>query len=375
MSESKTPSFDAAHVVEDSGGDGGGDPGAAAPAAVAEAPEPAPQGGGGQPRAPDGKFAPKNADGSDKSQAQIEAEGDGNRQPRVDTVPYSALLKERAEVKRLKEAERANEERLTRLATRLDMMQEGWQPQQQQKQPEPADDLGPDPEQDPIGSAKWLREQRAADIRARKEWQAQQSQQSTAQQAQQREWETFQNDLAASNEVWSETLAQVPEMNEVLEGLRTSFRREIKNASPGLVGQQLDAKVMEMESRHAVNAHRLGRHVGEYFAALAQSRNVPFPQRRQAQAQNGSGQPQPAPQAQPQPAAPDPAAANIKQLAAAQAASQTLSGTGGSPGTGKIDLAALDRMDDDELRQFIRSKNDRDPGGFERWKKTQMVGA
>lgn len=372
MAESKTPSFDAAHVVDDAG-DGGGDPGAAAPAAVVEEPAPASRGDGGQPRAPDGKFAPKNADGSDKTAAQVEAEGKDGQQ-RVETVPYSALLKERAELKRLKAEIAERDARHARLESRLDLIQQGWQPQQQQKPAEPTDDLGPDPEQDPIGAAKWLREQRAADLRRQREWQAQQAEQAKTQEAQRKEWEAFTADLAASNRDWEETVTQIPEMNQVLDGLRESFKREF--VALGWHGPQLLQKLNELEAQHAVYARRAGKHIGEYVAELAKARGVQFPQRQQPQpapAPNGNGQAPPAPAAQAQ--APDHAADNIKQLAAAQAAAQTLSGTGGSPGTGKITLDALDRMDDDELRKFIASKNQGDPGGFERWKRSQMVGA
>lgn len=368
MAESRTPSFDAMNAAPaDEPQGGGADPGATAP--------PAAEGGGdggsgaGQPRAADGRFAPKNADGSDKTPAQIEAEGKGGNQ-RVETVPYSALLKERAELKRLKDELRERDERFGRLEGRLSLLQEAWQPQGQPKPQEATDDLGPDPEQDPVGAAKWLREQRAADIKRQREWQAQQAEQAKTQEAQRKEWEDFTNDLAASNRDWEETVTQIPEMNQVLDGLRESFRREL--VALGWHGPQLVQKINELEAQHAVYARRSGKHIGEYVAQLAVARGVLRPDGGQVQqpapAPNGNGQGQ-------APAAVDPAAANIKHLAAAQAASQTLSGSGGSPGGGKIDLNALDRMSDDELRAFIKSKNANDPGGYEKWKRAQMVGA
>jgi hypothetical protein len=364
--ESRTPVFDAMNAppAEEETTAAGGDAGTEAPAASDTGT------GGGQPRAPDGKFAAKNADGSAKTAG--EAEGKGVNQ-RVDTVPYSALLKERAELKRLKDELRERDERFARLDQRLNMIQEGWQAPQPAKEPDL--DLGPDPEQDPVGAAKWLREQRAAELKRQREWEAEQAKQAKTRDAQQKEWEAFQADLAASNREWEETLAHYPQMNQVLEGVRESMRREL--TALGWHGPQLIQRLGELEAQHAVYAQRTGKPIGEYVAQLAIARGVLQPP--QAQAGGGPAQPEPAAQPAQAPngkaAAPDPAAENIKQLAAAQAAAQTLSGAGGSPGGGKIDLDALDRMTDDELRTFIASKDKQEPGGFEKWKRRMMVGA
>lgn len=351
------PAFEAAHAPDP-------DDAGQAPPPPAEPPVAEPQRDDGRPRDESGRFAPKDAD-KPAGEAAKPAE-----RPLSRTVPYDAFHKERMEAKRLREEAKERDEKFARLQARIDMLQEGWSSPQKPGQAEDLD-LGPDPDQDPVGAVKWAREQRAADLRARKEWEAQQANHARSQEAQTQESQKFYTDLGEANREWSEAAGQYPELDHVLEGLRKSFSAELQ--AGGLYGPQLVQRLNQVEMQHAVYAYRQGIPVVQYMAQLARARGVSLPGQPQ------QPQPQGQPQAHPPPngagqARPDPSA-GIKQLAEAQNAAQTLSGSGGSSGAGKMTLEALDRMSDDEFREFIRTKNARDPQGFEKWKRAQMVGA
>ena len=262
-------------------------------------------------------------------------------------VPHKALHAEREERKRVEQAlATSKREWEAKFNTILSELTKASQERRAPAQSEPEIDLGPDPAVDPIGAAIWLREQRAADLRRQREWEARQAEQNKTQEAQKKEWEAFTNDLAASNRDWEETITHFPEMNQVLDGLRESFKREF--VALGWHGPQLIQKLNELEAQHAVYARRSGKHIGEYVAQLAAARGVQMPQ-RQAPSNGDDGDDE-------KPNGKGDGAAEIERLAKAQDAAENLSAAGGgAPGNTKMSFDSFDRMSQKEIEAWVRS--------------------
>lgn len=277
-----------------------------------------------EPEAPKAEAEPV----EDTEEIDDPATSDGDK-PRL--VPHKAMMSER---ERRKAAEaQARQERDARIAyearvnERLRMMQGANQPQQPAQ---PQVEI-PDPEQDPIGFMKVLGQ--AVGAIAQKD---QVSEQQRHQQAQEVEFnrrvnEAFQQDAAKVS-------AAKPDLNEAITFLARHRAEELKVLSDGAMSDAQISQVLDQEGRnHIISALRQGKSPTEalYRAAMARGYQA-----------KGSD-----------------AAQKLNQVAQAQSANRSLSGTGGGGGlTGEMTAAKLADASDEDFAAWI-AKN---PNGFQR---------
>lgn len=174
--------------------------------------------------------------------------------------------------KRAEEAQRNATVAMQRMAELMEAMKGG---QQQEQKAEPEYDLGPDPNEDPVGALEWAREQRRQEI----ERQRQQEQQAAQQQQAHRQWQEAYTSVLTQ----FETAKQAePELQGLYDGLRTSYALEYQ--AYGYSMPQIVQLVERQEAQIIQWAHANRIPIGQAIKSLAQSRGV------QAAAPEQSGQ-------------------------------------------------------------------------------------
>lgn len=183
-------------------------------------------------------------------------------------VPKQALEEARSETKREREARERAEANFQRFLDR-------WQAEQDKAtasaEADEEPDLGPDPEVDPVGAVKWMRDQKAREFAEAK--QRQQAEQSGTQ---------VQRIVAEQASRFSQVKAQHPVLDQAYKHLIESVAGE--NALYGLSGIDLTNRVHQWEAQVAQWAHQKGLPIEDVIWNLAQRRGFRPPE----------GQPQPA---------------------------------------------------------------------------------
>lgn len=183
-------------------------------------------------------------------------------------VPKQALEEARLEMKREREARERAEANFQRFLDR-------WQAEQDRAtagaDADEEPDLGPDPEVDPVGAVKWMRDQKAREFAEAK--QRQQAEQSGTQ---------VQRIVAEQASRFSQVKAQHPVLDQAYKHLIESVAGE--NALYGVSGIDLTNRVHQWEAQVAQWAHQKGLPIEDVIWNLAQRRGFRPPE----------GQPQPA---------------------------------------------------------------------------------
>lgn len=274
-------------------------------------------------------------------------EEDGSKQRRDRTVPHAALHAEREEHKKTRRQLQEQEVRYARLEERLNAINEAMsrsrQPEQAQQ---PAVDEIPDENEDPVAALAWVKkfvqDQRATQQRQQQET----ARQTEEQQRAEREWNVA---FRTSKQVWDAAVAEDPQVNEAYQALRESHRREL--SAVGWSGQPLENRLQQIEADYILTAYRNQWPIDQLVRNVAESRG--WRPKTAAEQQQQRQQPT--------------ADERLDRMERAQQASKSLSTTGGgTPGSGKMTLETLDRMDDHELQNLVRNLNKRDQHGVDR---------
>lgn len=264
-----------------------------------------------------------------------------------------AIEKERAK------SERESAERIARLEERTRIIIEGRnqaaQAAEQAEQPV-------DWDEDPRGYTLALRQE----VDQLRQTTAQQRQQHEEQTKVEQAWNTVEQHYRADAQNFA---AENPDFGEAYGFFSQSLAREL-GRHPKLRGnpQALQAAMRQRELEIADIALAAGESPAEYIFGMAQDRGwtkkAPDPAPAPAAKPNGNGG---------KPAARQPTGAEqIERLAAAKEAATSLSSAGGAPGGNKFTLEDHDRLNNEQLREFIKRKNAK-PGGYDKWLQRQMA--
>lgn len=153
-------------------------------------------------------------------------------------VPLAALTKTRNELKEAKKAREDAERRAAILEDRWNMVLAAQQQPQEQKTEPPAI---PDPETDPIGALKWMREQ-VSGITAKSA--EQEKQQREGQQRQ----EAWNRTVATVSKAFNDAAAEDPTVNEAYQAIFASAAGEMK--AMGLSDPEIKAQLTQLENQH-----------------------------------------------------------------------------------------------------------------------------
>ena len=169
-------------------------------------------------------------------------------------VPQQALAEARREAKEARERYALLEDRTAKI---LDRFYKEPEPQ------EPEIDLGPDPETDPVGAVKWMRDQQAAQIKQRHE-QEQRQRQESAEEAQTRAA------VHAVTDKFQQAAQARPEVQDAYQSLLRSYANELQVA--GWNGDALDQQMQQIELNHI--RYMAANHIepAEYIERLAKAR-------------------------------------------------------------------------------------------------------
>lgn len=199
--------------------------------------------------------APK-ADKPAPEPADDDSEPDG----KAETVPHGQFHRER---ERRKEAERLraeSDERFAKLAQRTQELLAGQQPQEPQYADEPAI---PDPDVDPHGAIKWLKDT-MVERQKREAEQATEARQQTEQQ------QAFQQAFNKVNADYNSAVTADPSIVDAHAALRTSLKNEL--LANGYPPEQIDNEIVRIENQHLMFVAQTGRKVGDHIKGLASAR-------------------------------------------------------------------------------------------------------
>lgn len=253
-------------------------------------------------------------------------------------VPHESLHEERtkrqAVERELKAYRKEQEERTTRLDERLRILTEAMQPKEQQRTP--------DLSKDPLGYVRSLEARVAAQ---EQETASQRKARETAEAAQQQEGNLWSNYRASGRE-YTKATPDFPDAYAFLLQSRAQ-ELEIMGFDPAAIQRQLKSDEFNL----AQHAFQTGNDPADILYRWAKQRGYAG---KPAQTPNGqaNGKAQPS---------------EIDRLRAAQDASETLSkGGSASADGGKITLETIDRMSEDEYRDFVARMTSKDPAGFDK---------
>jgi len=273
--------------------------------------------------------------------------------PKSETVPHATFhrtneRRKAAEAERAAAATRAEqaEARANTAMQRMAELLEASKPAPA-KIEEPAVDLGPDPEIDPIGALKWQREQRAADFEARKT--------ADAQAGQQRQEQGQQAELlrAAANDVQA-FKQQTPDYDQARNFYWNQRGPELM--ALGYSQEQAIQLIEQDELNIAHTALTRQQSPAKTLYAIAKARGyTPTIEHDAAEKPNGAEQPRDA----------DgkfkAAAAAMDKREATKAAAKSLGGSGGSDDVGTLTAQSIVDMSESEFRAF-KKKWDKELG-------------
>lgn len=277
-----------------------------------------------------------------RSAEKIAEEDDLEADPKAETVPHGKFhrvnerrkqAEERAAA--LERAHFAAEQRADLATRRMTELMEAAKPPPEE---EPEPDLGPDPEEDAIGSIKWMRAQKAAEIQNQKEWQAQQGQRSQV--------ERIFND---QTERFQAVKAEHPVLQEAYNELLQSWGREL--AMQGVQGPELQRRVNRLEVQWATWAHQNRRPIEDVIWELAQSRGW-RPAAAEVDGEKTDQQPR---DANGQFAK---ASAEMDKREQTKLAAKSLGGSGGPAETGEITPQTVIDMSEEEFAAFKKRWGD-----------------
>lgn len=265
-----------------------------------------------------------------------EGDDEDDVDPKSDTVPFKTFDRVRhrhkeaeAETARERTAREGIERQNAVLSQRFTELLQASKPAPEAKE-EPAIDLGPDPDEDPVGAVKWMREQRAKEVTERQQQEAQRGQQSQVEQI-----------LDKVNNRMEWAISQNPTVLEATNAWRQSVSQELTVA--GYRGKALNDQINRLETQYALYAFQNELPIEDVMVQLATSRGF-----RPAAKDQGEGETPPRDATGKFTAA---AAAMDKREATKQAA-KSLGGSGGPADIGELTPQMIADMPEEEFKAF-----------------------
>jgi hypothetical protein len=287
------------------------------------------------------------------------AKADGTRDefevdPKSETVPHGQFhrVNERrkaAEAETAKERtarEQAESRANTAMQRMAELLEASKPPAPEVKEQEP--DLGPDPDEDPIGALKWAREQKAQEFEQRKQFEAQQVQRAQHERV-----------VNAQSERFRSVQAEHPVLTEAYQSLLNSWGHEL--SLQGFKGRDVQARVNQLETQWAAWAHQHNQPIEDVIWNLAQSRGFRM--------KEPDADPSPEAAATGADAAATPqrdangkfvaASAAMDKREATKAAAKSLGGSGGPADTGELTPQMIADMSNEDFAAFKKKFGDK----------------